>query len=193
MRMRHITLVVLGVGCLSGCKTTTEPDGPRFFPLAVGNTWTYAPQNPMYGQSFEWRVTERRGDTVSLARPAGASHPGPVTLLDRTEAVDLRLTTEGFVAFYRFTLGASWVHRDPWECDDASTFTVVAEPDAVVTPAGTFTDCIRIERRTTASCTDAGTTMEWWAPGVGLVRWEELNFYAGGPLTYDLVDYSVDS
>lgn len=105
--------------------------------------------------------------------------------------VDL-LSEEGApLPFYRFSVGASWIHRDPWECDDGAEFTTVEEPDPIVTPAGTFHDCIRIERRTAANCTDAGTTFEWWAPGVGLVRWEELNFYAGGPVTFNLVDYSV--
>ncbi|MEJ2215473.1 MAG: hypothetical protein P8099_02545 [Gemmatimonadota bacterium] len=168
MRTGLLAPAVVACGILSGCQTATEPDNLRYFPLAVGNTWTYAPENPMYGEPFQWRVTARRGDTVSLARPAAASHPGPVTLLDRTDEVELLLDA-GFGPFYRFSPGASWVHRDLWECDDGATFAVVVEPDAVVTPAGTFTDCIRIERRTTAACTDAGTTMEWWAPGVGLV------------------------
>ncbi|MEJ2184448.1 MAG: hypothetical protein P8Z36_00750 [Gemmatimonadota bacterium] len=186
-----LVAMVVGLG-LSGCGSTTEPDAPRYFPLAVGNTWTYAPENSMYGQPFEWQVTARHGDTISLARPAGASHAGTVTLLDQTETIDVLLGGDGFAPFYHFDAGASWVHRDPWDCDDGATFAVVAEPDPVVTPAGTFTDCIRIERLTTASCTDAGTTVEWWAPSVGLVRWEELNFYAGGPITFHLVDYSLE-
>ena len=84
------------------------------------------------------------------------------------------------------------MHRDPWECDDGAVLVAVEEPDTVVTPGGAFPDCIRIERTTPASCSDAGTTTEWWAPGVGLVKWEELNFYAGGPLTFRLVSYVVE-
>lgn len=193
MRTRWIALVVLGMGFAAGCKTGTEPGSLPYFPLAAGNTWTYAPDNAMYGQPFQWRVTARHGDTVSLARPAGLSHPGPVTLLDGTGAIDVLLNGEGFVSFYRFAVDATWVHRDPWECDDGATLTVFEEPDPIVTPAGTFNDCIRIERRTTASCTDAGTTMEWWAPGVGLVRWDELNFYAGVPVSYRLISYDLQN
>ena len=33
--------------------------------------------------------------------------------------------------------------------------------------------------------------VEWWAPNVGLVRWEELNFYAGGPIRFELISYAV--
>ncbi len=176
---------------LVGCTDTTEPGaGLRYFPLEVGNRWTYAPEDPAFGDPFEWVVTERHGDTVALARPAGPSHPGPVTLLDREDGIDLLVAGESFAPFYRFDAGAAWTHRDPWECDDAAVFTAVEETEPIVTPAGTFEHTLRIERRTTAICDDAGTVMEWWAPNVGLVRWDELNFWAGGPLSYYLTSYA---
>ena len=127
-----------------------------------------------------------------LARPSGGSHPGPVRLLDRFDRIDLLLGDESPVPFYRFSAGASWEHRDSWECDDGPTLVVLEEPSPIVTPAGTFSQTIHIERQTPATCADAGTTKEWWAPNVGLVQWEELNFYAGGPLTFYLTDYDVD-
>lgn len=189
-----MALVVSVIGLsFSGCESGTEPpDTPRYFPLTVGNSWTYAPEDPFYGQPFEWAVTEERGDTVTLVRPPGASHSGPVTLLDHVDEIDLRVGDDEFVPFYRFAVGASWIHRDTWECDDGSRMVVVREPDPIVTPAGTFLNTVRIERQTAIPCTDAGTTVEWWAPDVGLVQWEELNFYAGGPLTFYLTDYSVN-
>lgn len=153
--------------------------------------WTYAPEEAVYGQPFEWRVTERRGDTVVVARPSGGSHAEVITLLDRGGEVDLLLGAEAAVPFYEFREGATWEHGDPWDCDDGATFAAVLEPDPVVTPAGTFRGCLRVERRTPATCTDAGTMVEWWAPGVGLVRWEELNFYAGRPIGFELIGYTL--
>ena len=186
-----LTLVLaLSTGC--GETSTAPRSDLQFFPLAVGNTWEYAPDDPTFGESFEWIVTDRRGDTVELLRPRGGSHPGAVTLMDHVSRVDLLLDGERSAPFYRFTPGASWVHRDPWECDDDATVLAVEEPNTVVTPAGAFAHCLRVERRTPASCTDAGTMEEWWAPGVGLVQWEELNFYAGGPVTFRLVGYTVE-
>ena len=184
---------LLGLALLAGCDDlgTGPEDGPQYFPLSVGNTWTYAPEDPQFGDPFEWQVTERQEDTVTLDRPPAGSHPGPVILVDRLGAIDLVEEGGASLPFYRFQRGVSWVHRDPWECDDQATFIAVKETSPITTPAGTFHDCLRIERHTAASCTDAGTTFEWWAPGVGLVRWEELNFYAGGPLTFQLVSYSV--
>lgn len=188
-----VVALALGLGALAGCgDTVTEPAGRvEYFPAAVGNRWTYAPEDPWLGQSFRWQVTERRGDTVRVARPPLGSHPGPVTLVRRADGIDL-LVDGGLAPHYRFTRGAWWVHRDPWECDDGAAFAVAPATESVVTPAGTFPDCIRIERRSAARCTDAGTMVEWWAPGVGLVRWDELNFYAGGPLRFELISYTVD-
>jgi hypothetical protein len=191
---RYFTIAALGFGPLMGCSDTgTGPEeSPQYFPLAQGNTWTYAPESSQFGDPFEWSVAGRVGDTVTLARPAGGSHPGPVTLLDHQEAIDL-LPGEGeIIPFYRFEAGASWERRDPWECDDGASWAAVVEKDPITTPAGVFRNTIRVERRTTATCTDAGTTFEWWAPGVGLVQWEELNFYAGGPLRFYLTSYSVN-
>jgi hypothetical protein len=194
MSNRNLAAALLGLGLLTACgdNGTEPPDGIRYFPLTVGDTWTYAPADPIFGDPIEWRVTERAGDTVTIARSMGASHSGPVRLLDHLEEIDLLLDLGGQGPFYRFTMRSSWTHRDPWECDDMSEWTVVEEPDPITTPAGTFFHTVRIERQSAANCTDAGTMMEWWAPDVGLVRWEELNFYAGGPLAYELVSYSVD-
>lgn len=193
MLTRRLAAQVVWIVALAGCEGGTGPGPiPDYFPLAAGNRWTYAPEDPWFGAPFEWRVTGRQGDTVRIARPEGGSHPGPVTLLADGLDVDLLLEDGAVVPFYRFDVGASWSHRDPWECDDGATLTAVREPDPVVVPAGTFSGTLRVERRTTASCTDAGTMIEWWAPDVGLVRWEELNYYAGGPLVFELVDYSVN-
>jgi hypothetical protein len=114
-----------------------------------------------------------------------------VSLLDETATVRLFLQDVGFEDLYSFSPGASWTRRDPWECDDGSEWVAVQETEPVETPAGTFHDVLRLERRSQATCSDAGTMYEWWARGVGLVRWEELNFYAGGPLTFPLTSDSV--
>ena len=191
---RCFAITALALGPLLGCSDTVTGPGKsaQYFPLAEGNSWTYAPESSQFGDPFEWSVTGRVGDTITLARPAGGSHPGPVTLLDRQEAIDLLPGGGEVLPFYRFEVGASWVRSDPWECDDGASWVAVVEEDPITTPAGVFNNTLRLERRTTATCTDAGTTFEWWAPGVGLVQWEELNFYAGGPLTFQLMSYSVN-
>jgi hypothetical protein len=194
MSIHGVGVLVIGLGVLAACGEgpTDTNAGVRYFPLTVGSTWTYAPEQAVFGEPFQWRVTERHGDTVTVVRPTGASHSGSVTLLDRRIELDVLLDGEGAVPFYRFATGSSWLHRDMWECDDGSRWVVAKEENPITTPAGTFVGTLRIERLSTATCADAGTMIEWWARDVGLVRWEELNFYAGGPLTYNLVSYSVN-
>lgn len=194
VRRRAAILVLAGLAlAIPACDEGTGPQDPiPYFPLAVGNSWTYAPEDPVFGDPFPWTVTERRGDTVALVRPWEGSHQRSVTLLDRGSEVDMLMESGQFAPFYRFAADTPWVHRDPWECDDGAQMVVaVVEPEPLVTPAGTFRACLRIERRSQASCTDAGTMVEWWAPGVGLVRWEALNYYAGGPIWFELTDYTV--
>jgi hypothetical protein len=194
MRTGHGSAVLgllLLLGACGDAATGPEED-VRFFPLTVGDTWTYAPEDPLFGDAVQWRVTERTGDTVTVLRPPGPSHPGPVTLIDGGREIDLLLPGGDAVAFYRFAPGDSWVRHDPWECDAGSTWAAVEEAEPITTSAGTFERTLRLERRTAATCSDAGTMMEWWAPGVGLVRWDELNVFAGGPVTFELVTWSLE-
>lgn len=175
----------------TGCDDATGPGETLvYFPLTVGSEWTYAPPRPEFGESFDWTVTGRSGDTVIVDRPEYGSHPGPVTLLNGVTTVKISMNGADFATHYRFTPGASWIRRDPWECDDGSEWVAVEETEPVETPAGTFTNTLRLERRSEANCADAGTMVEWWAPGVGLVAWDELNYYAGGPLRWSLTSYS---
>jgi len=183
--------LILAALVLVGCSDSGT--GPQnlgvVFPLREGNTWTYASEDPQLGESFQWEVTGRSADTVTLSRPWAGSHPGPVTLIDKEDSIEIILGGGRAWPLYRFQRGSTWIRHDPWDCDDRSEWVAMEEEEPIVTPAGTFHNTLRLERRTSANCTDAGTMIEWWAPGVGLVRWEELNFYAGGPLGFELVAY----
>lgn len=185
LRGAALLLAVL-TGCRDGATTPKTP--PSSFPTAEGSTWRYAYADPRWGEGFRWTVARQAGDTVVLDRPAPGTHPGPVTLLVRDDGLDIWSDGVGAAALYRFDPGAEWTRHEPRECDHGSRWTVVREPDPVVTPAGHFTGTLRLERRSTATCADAGTMREWWAPGTGIVMWEELNFFAGAPVTVWLVE-----
>ena len=188
---RGLTCLLVTLALAVGCDDATGPEETLvYFPLTVGSEWTYAPPRAEFGNPFEWTVTARSGDTVTVNRPEYGSHPGPVTLLDGGATVKISLDGGPFATLYRFTPGAEWIRRDPWECDDGSEWVTLTETEPIETPAGTFTNTLRLERRSEANCADAGTMVEWWAPGVGLVAWDELNYYAGGPLTWSLSSYS---
>ncbi len=184
---------LLQTGCDETNTNSTTEQTPLYFPLDLGNSWTYAPADTFFGQPFTWEVTYRNGDTATLNRqyPFG-SHGGTLTLIDRRNEIDIILDSNASALFYRFKIGEIWDHRDPWECDDSSRWVFTYELNPIITPAGKFYNCIRLERKSAIPCADAGTIVEWWAPGVGLVRWDELNYYVGGPLTIYLKSHSVN-
>jgi hypothetical protein len=182
---------LLQTGCNETNTNSTTEQTPLYFPLDLGNSWTYMPEDSIYGVPIRWAVTEKYGDTNILMRPCCLTHTVTVKLRVNNNNIDIISKDSHSFPFYRFTEGMSWIHRNPWECDDSLTFVAVKEKDTIDTPAGSFTNCLRLERRTPTPCPDAETMFEWWAPGVGLVKWDELNYYAGGPISYYLKSYSV--
>jgi hypothetical protein len=138
-----------------------EPPPPSpvatYFPLAVGNAWTYETR---FGQRVET-------NTVSIV-----SAEGGVFTDSRNNR--LVLDDEGLRDERRYLLRAPLAVGTTWKSivDVGKTETYeIADTHATVTvPAGTFEDVILVRGR---SRVDAGTelSVEWaYAPGVGLVR-----------------------
>ena len=169
----------------AGCAT----DPGEFFPITMGSYWIYAYE--LSADSLLWQVIAHVGDTAVIDRPGNSSmpHGGPLTVRLSGDGVELNLSGEGWVEYYHFLPGRSWVHRDPFDCDDFGVYRAERENGMVSTPAGSFFNCLRIERSDYFGCADAGTTREWWAPGVGLVKWEELTI--AGPRYGMLTSYFV--
>ena len=68
------------------------------------------------------------------------------------------------------------------------TFTIGAKNQTLRTPAGTFNDVLRLD--VASQCRDAGTTAIWFAPDVGVIRWEELTIV--GPVRYTFTSGTVE-
>ena len=165
--------MVLSVACL--VLSVADSDGASYFPLREGNYWVYPFRAPS-------RVTERKDDIVNLELDGLL-----ITLRDRGTDIDIELPTGGFALFYRFVPGSSWVYNDPVGfCNHNSPVTVTLETEPVVTPAGAFHDCLRLEFDYN-DCLHGGFQAQWWAPEVGLVKWQEE--FVG---VVELVDYCVD-
>lgn len=153
-----------------------------YFPLDLGNYWIYS----KYSENVQWTVTHREGDIVHLDL---GSFLNTIILRDRGEEIDIELVEGEWELYYRFVQGSMWIHRDVWECDDSTLLEVTLETGPIVTPAGEFHNCLRMERLAYSPCMDAGTMITWWAKGVGLVKWEEVTI--AGPVTAELIEYSV--
>lgn len=88
------------------------------------------------------------------------------------------------VDFNAATGTANNIDIDP--CNRGSVI-VAAKSESLQTPAGKFTDVIRLDFGT--SCTDAGVTNAWFARGAGLVQWSSSTI-AGG-ITYSMLSGSI--
>ncbi len=167
--------------CVSGGLVRAAP---RYFPLEVGNRWTYVVEHEFFTGMRDVTVhAEEDGLFVVRTRADGADMV--VRLRANGNEIDIELEGEGLVPNYRFEED-SWLHRDRSKCDDNATVTVVARDEVVATPAGVFTDCLKLVFL--GSCDDAGTLAQWWAPEVGLVKSEEDNF--AGAATWLLTDFT---
>ncbi|MBN1421573.1 MAG: hypothetical protein JXP34_22560 [Planctomycetes bacterium] len=139
----------------------------QYFPLDPGRKWAYGPEGNPAGERFvsvldvvdDAYLVDIFGTEVLIGGPP--------------DAPDIELPGEGFVPYYRFQ-EKTFLHRDIQVCDDRRTI-AAAGYETVETPAGTFADCLRLDYGQWV-CADAGKISEWWAPGVGLVRWTEQSF-----------------
>jgi len=155
-----------------------------YFPLELGNYWVYS----KYAENIQWTVTHKEGDIAHLDV---GSFLDTIILRDRGEEIDVEIDEGEWGLYYRFVQGSMWIHRDVWECDDSTLLEVSLEPDSVVTPAGVFHNCLRMERLAYSPCMDAGTMVLWWAKNIGLVKWEEITI--AGPVTVELIEYSLEA
>jgi hypothetical protein len=166
-------------GCLS--------DAPIFWPLSEGSYWVYelCSAGPCFDSAQRMEVVHRALDTaIVVGQPWWWS--GTVTVRQQGPNVDWRWPDTGWSPFYRFEVG-TWTRADmSLHCND-SVFVATLETDSIITPAGTFHDCLRIQ--SARHCSDGGMIAEWWAPGVGLVAWIEDSFVAYQ--YYYLTDYHI--
>ncbi|MEW6367516.1 MAG: hypothetical protein AB1714_23045 [Acidobacteriota bacterium] len=166
-----------------------------YFPLAVGNQWTYIVRDADGGErSVEVCVESRWGG--SYGRPPyclllhynGAAHWVCATPTGKIYEYPARM-------WYcpRASAGTSWtmdIQGAPGGrilCTDGATLEIKSRDESVSVPAGDFT---AVHIQFTTGCYDGGITGEWFAPGVGLVKRIETSFL--GPVTWELISARID-
>lgn len=167
-------------------QPTLPLSGPAHFPLAAGNSWTYASELVLGGTPEQSTKTY----TVSLAAAPDGSGAFAIDLEGRGLLNKITMvyakTPQGVVthrgyfgqAKTEFTPAfvdlpetvapnATWGWKGTTSGKPLEIGSVLEGMESLTVPAGTFR-CARIRRTASAG----GTTTHWYAEGVGLVKME---------------------
>ena len=164
----------------------------NYFPLAVGNSWTYAIEGRAGSGSVSVLVTE----AVETAgqryfRVEGFTPEQALLRVDsQSRLLEFRPDSGTEHLWYEFGApeGTTWRSELPHPCLGAAT--LAARGSRVDVPAGGFDDGIVI-RYGASFCSDAGIQKEVFAPDVGLLRRTEVTI--AGPRSMVLTEARVDS
>ena len=162
-----------------------------FFPLEVGNRWTYSVEGRAGGGDHTIRVLDSLDfDGVTyydvdglVAGRAWLRFDSRGRLVQRREGGSEQL-------WYDFAapVGGAWTIDRPDLCFAKAA--IESRTETVKTPAGVFTGAVVVDFGPEANCADAGLDRDVFAPGVGLV--ERTGITIAGPLVMRLREANID-
>jgi len=157
--------------------------GTQLFPLSMGNGWLYSASGT---SRTVWLKSKMSGwfRVMHLLHPIGSNWftvtqgTQPTVYATASAAIGSKVS-----ALFKLNrpVGTSWTVKLSGLLSNV-TLKVVANNEKVVTPAGTFTGCYRLDAKNNAM--DAGYSSFWFAPGVGLVQYGKV--WIGGVQLYRL-------
>ena len=190
-----LALASLPAGAQAQTRLANTSEDP-YFPLHVGNQWSYVRTSSVDRQEWRAAVTER------ILAPNGrlyfsiAGYFGPArwvrsTLRSTVSELSRSSNTDNLWYMLGAAAGTSWVLQlEPLpilspiaDCISGSRAILASRNDVVQVPAGEFRNVVRVDYR--SPCADAGLASEWFAPGVGLIKRAEQSF--AGPVVSELV------
>jgi hypothetical protein len=148
--------------------STTPAD---YFPLAVGNSWTFLDSSPQQREPTRRTVHILRRDADGYYQDdqRGALRADSDCLHDRARRLLCRPIVRGTT--WSSVVGPSATER----------YEIAGVGETVIVPAGTFRGCIRVRSEIRAGEVEAVAELTY-APGVGLVRLETYSIVKGAVL-----------
>ena len=132
-----------------------------YYPLAVGNRWTYA-LNGAEDKTVEVAIVKEEGGYFHDSRGSRLAH----------DAFGLRDGDKRYLLRGPLEVGHSWTSIVSVSSTERYRITATGVPCTV--PAGTFQDCVEVEGRTRAEGDRVLAVHYTFAPRVGLVRIETV-------------------
>lgn len=185
-------LGAIHLGAQARLRSAAIGSSGGYFPLAVGNSWTYAITGFAGQGSHTITVSgiEEIGGNLYYRLDGYADTPSLVRVLPEGTVVEYHRESRGERLWYDFRAaeGASWPAVVNTNCP--ATGIVRSRSGAVKVPAGEYARAFVVQYMG-SNCADAGFEEEIFAPGVGLVR--RTSQTIGGPRHFELVSAQVGS
>ncbi len=166
IRSRALLLVAAMLGACARAPAAPARPGASaepgdYFPLAVGNTWTFRDRSGHQPQPTRRtvRIVERDRDGYYVDDQRGALRADPDCLHDRARRLLCRPIAPG--SAWLSIVSASATER----------YQIAAVDEVVTVPAGTFRGCVRVRSQLRAGKVDEVAELTY-APGVGPVLLE---------------------
>ena len=171
--MRALAAVVALVIVSSAAAAESDR---RFFPLQVANEWTF--EDTDFGGDSSMRVPWRRAGVFQLAGFPGASELRVRYSGETLQAWDQR--QRRWEALLRLGAAAGTTYQVYLPAPFWSGARVTVSSRRATAPnqvlRRSYKGTLRLVVRPPAGLSDAGVTGLWFAPRIGLVRWEEQSF-----------------
>ena len=186
----HFRLVIASLACFACLLVTTATapgqwpprsrsfqfaDTAIYFPLAVGNSWSYAVEGRFASGTVAVQVTEAAEveGRQYFVLEGYTPQPALVRLTSQGRLVELRRASGTEHLWYDFAAaeGTIWTSELPHRCLGEAK--LASRRSEVEPPTGPINNGLVIGYGPT-NCADAGIQEEAFAPGIGLVRRTEL-------------------
>ncbi len=168
--VRALLLALIAfAACARAPVAPASRGGPAdYFPLAVGNSWTFLDRSPQQQESRRRtvRIVGRDAEGYFVDDQRGALRADPDCLHDRTRRLLCRPIEPG--STWRSVVGVSATEH----------YEIAGVNETVTVPAGTFRGCVRVRSQLRAGRVDQVAELTY-APGVGPVRLETFAVVGG--------------
>lgn len=167
--------------CKNPVKFTQQTD---YFPLEVGNSWTYSPE-------LEQSITDIKITEYGIYFAFSMYNYENRIFKNDSNSQIIEYKNGQRRVWYKFSAleGESWIIQDSDGSDlmNNCVVTLISKNERVSVPAGRFENCVKFN----FSCPvmDAGLFSEWFAPGIGCIK--RITQTIAGPRTYELKDYKI--